>query len=272
MGFLKDKRALVVGIASNRSIAWGIAKVMHREGARLAFTYQNDKLKSRVEQCAQECGSDIALPLDVTDDDQIESVFTTLGTRWEGVDIIVHAVGFAPREELQGSFVDNTTREGFRIAQDISSYSFIALARAGRSLMRGRDTALLTLTYLGGERALPSYNVMGPAKASLEANVRYMAYDLGPDGIRVNAVSAGPVRTLAASGIGSFRKMLDFNLRAAPLRRNVTLEEIGNASAFLCSDLALGITGEVLHVDAGFHAVALSGAELADNPQGQPGS
>lgn len=263
MGFLKDKRALVVGIASNRSIAWGIAEAMHREGATLALTYQNDKLRSRVEQCAQNCGSEIVLPLDVTHDDQIELVFNELGTRWEGVDIVVHAVGFAPREELQGSFVDNTTREGFRIAQDISSYSFIALARAGRSLMRGRNAALLTLTYLGGERALPSYNVMGPAKASLEANVRYMAYDLGPDGIRVNAVSAGPIRTLAASGIGSFRKMLDFNARAAPLRRNVTLEEIGNASAFLCSDLALGITGEVLHVDAGVHAVALSGAELA---------
>ncbi|MCO6441799.1 MAG: enoyl-ACP reductase [Nitrococcus mobilis] len=266
MGFLQDKRALIVGIASNRSIAWGIAKAMYREGATLALTYQNDKLRSRVEQCARECGSELVLPLDVTDDDQIETVFETLGRRWEGVDIVVHAVGFAPREELQGSFVANTTREGFRIAQDISSYSFIALARSGRSLMQGRNAALLTLTYLGGERALPSYNVMGPAKASLEANVRYMAYDLGPEGIRVNAVSAGPIRTLAASGISDFRKMLDFNLKAAPLRRNVTLEEVGNASAFLCSDLALGITGEVLHVDAGFHAVALSGAELTDNP------
>lgn len=266
MGFLKDKRALVVGIASNRSIAWGIAEAMHREGAKLALTYQNDKLKARVEQCAQTCGGGLVLPLDVTQDDQIQAVFDELGTRWEGVDIVVHAVGFAPREELQGSFVDNTTRAGFRTAQDISSYSFIALARAGRPLMRGRNTALLTLTYLGGERALPNYNVMGPAKASLEANVRYMAYDLGPDGIRVNAVSAGPIRTLAASGIGNFRKMLDFNLRAAPLRRNVTLEDVGNASAFLCSDLALGITGEVVHVDAGFHAVALSGAELMDSP------
>ncbi|HET8701395.1 MAG TPA: enoyl-ACP reductase [Nitrococcus sp.] len=262
MGFLKNKRALIVGIASNRSIAWGIAEAMRREGATLALTYQNDKLKSRVEQCAKACSSEIVLPLDVTRDQQIEDVFKVLGTLWEGVDIIVHAVGFAPREELQGSFVDNTTRDGFRIAQDISSYSFVALARAGRPLMRGRNAALLTLTYLGGERALPNYNVMGPAKASLEANVRYMAYDLGPDGIRVNAVSAGPIRTLAASGIGSFRKMLDFNAKAAPLRRNVTLEEIGNASAFLCSDLALGITGEVLHVDAGFHAVALAGTEL----------
>lgn len=258
MGILTDKRALVVGIASNRSIAWGIAEALHREGAQLALTYQNDKLRSRVEQCAQTCDSGIVLPLDVTCDDQIEAVFNELRARWGSLDIVVHAVGFAPREELQGSFVDNTTREGFRIAQDISSYSFIALARAGRSLMQGRNGALLTLTYLGGERALPSYNVMGPAKASLEANVRYMAYDLGQDGIRVNAVSAGPIRTLAASGIGNFRKMLDFNAKAAPLRRNVTLEEIGNASAFLCSDLALGITGEVLHVDAGFHAVALS--------------
>lgn len=266
MGFLKNKRALIVGIASNRSIAWGIAETMHREGATLALTYQTDKLRSRVEQCAQACDSKIVLPLDVTRDDQIEAVFDELSARWEGIDIVVHAVGFAPREELQGSFVDNTTREGFRIAQDVSSYSFVALARAGRPLMRGRNAALLTLTYLGGERALPSYNVMGPAKASLEANVRYMAYDLGPDGIRVNAVSAGPIRTLAASGIGNFRKMLDFNLKVAPLRRNVTLEEVGNASAFLCSDLALGITGEVLHVDAGFHAVALAAAELVDNP------
>lgn len=266
MGFLKGKRALIVGIASNRSIAWGIAEAMHREGAKLALTYQNDKLKERVEQCAQTCGSEIVLPLDVTRDDQIAAVFDELRARWEGVDIVVHAVGFARREELQGSFVDNTSREGFRSAQDISSYSFIALARAGRRLMQNRNAALLTLTYLGGERALPNYNAMGPAKASLEANVRYMADDLGPDGIRVNAVSAGPIRTLAASGIGNFRKMLDFNRKSSPLRRNVTLQEVGNASAFLCSDLALGITGEVLHVDAGFHAIALSGAQLADTP------
>jgi enoyl-[acyl-carrier protein] reductase I len=262
MGFLKEKKALIVGVASNRSIAWGIAEAMHQQGAELAFTYQNDKLKGRVQQCAEACGSDIVLPLDVSSDEEIDNVFTELGKRWDGIDIVVHAVGFAPREELQGSFVDNTTRDGFRIAQDISAYSFVALAKAARPMMRGRNGSLLTLTYLGGERALPNYNVMGPAKAALEASVRYMAADLGQEGTRVNAVSAGPIRTLAASGIGDFRKMLDHNAKVAPLRRNVSLADVGNASAFLCSDLAAGISGEVLHVDAGFHCVALSGAEL----------
>lgn len=262
MGFLNDKRALIVGIASNRSIAWGIAEAMHREGAELAFTYQNEKLRSRVGQCAEQCGSDILLPLDVSSDQEITEVFQRLGERWDGFDILVHAVGFAPREELQGSYVDNCTREGFRIAQDISSYSFVALAREARPLMQGRNGSLVTLTYLGGERAVPNYNTMGPAKASLEANVRYMAADLGADGIRVNAISAGPIRTLAASGINNFRKMLDFNAAAAPLRRNVAIDEVGNATAFICSDLASGITGEVLHVDAGFHCVALGGLEV----------
>ncbi|PWG61433.1 enoyl-ACP reductase FabI [Spiribacter halobius] len=262
MGFLSDRKALVVGIASNRSIAWGIAEALHREGAQLALTYQNDKLKKRVEQCSEACGGGPVLPLDVTDDAQIDAVFQHLQEAWGGLDILVHAVGFAPREELEGSFVDNTTRGGWAMAQDISAYSFVALARGARPLMQGRNASLLTLTYLGGERALPNYNVMGPAKAALEASVRYMAYDLGPDGIRVNAISAGPIRTLAASGIGNFRKMLDYNAQAAPLRRNVGIDEVGNASAFLCSDLASGITGEVVHVDAGFHAVALSGAEF----------
>lgn len=262
MGFLQNKKALIVGVASNRSIAWGIAEAMHREGAEIALTYQNDKLKPRVEQCAEACGSAIVLPLDVTSDEQLSNVFAELGKHWDGLDIIVHAVGFARREELQGSYVDNCTREGFALAQDISSYSFVALAREGRTMMQGRNGSLLTLTYLGGERAIPNYNTMGPAKASLEANVRYMAYDLGPEGTRVNAISAGPIRTLAASGIGNFRKMLEFNAQAAPLRKNVTIEEVANASAFMCSDLASGITGEVLHVDAGFHSVALSGVEL----------
>lgn len=262
MGFLDGKKALIVGVASNRSIAWGIAEAMHRQGAELAFTYQNDKLKSRVQQCAEACGSDIVLPLDVADDEQIDNLFEELGRHWDGIDVVVHAVGFAPREELQGSFVDNTTRQGWGIAQDISAYSFVALAKAARPMMQGRQGSLLTLTYLGGERALPNYNVMGPAKAALEAAVRYMAADLGADGTRVNAISAGPIRTLAASGIGNFRKMLDYNAAAAPLKRNVSLDDVGNASAFMCSDLASGITGEVLHVDAGFHAVALSGSEI----------
>lgn len=262
MGFLDGKKALIVGVASNRSIAWGVAESMAAQGAEIALTYQHEKLKGRVEQCAEVCGSRIVLPLDVSRDDEIEAVFAELERQWDGLDILVHAVGFAPREELVGSFVDNTTREGFQTAHDISAYSFVALAKGARPLMRGRNGSLLTLTYLGGERALPNYNVMGPAKASLEASVRYMAYDLGPEGTRVNAVSAGPIRTLAASGIGNFRKMLDYNAQAAPLRRNVTPEDVGKASAFLCSDLASGITGEVVHVDGGFHAVALSGAEF----------
>lgn len=265
MGFLSDKKALIVGVASNRSIAWGIAEAMAREGADLAFTYQNEKLRSRVEQCAKACGSDIVLPLDVADDDQINAVFEELGQRWDGLDSLVHAVGFAPREELQGSFVDNTTRDGWALSQDISAYSLVALARAARPMMRERNASIVTLTYLGGERALPNYNVMGPAKAALETAVRYMAADLGGEGTRVNAVSAGPVRTLAASGIADFRRMLEHNARVAPLRRNVSLEEVGNATAFLCSDLAAGITGEVVHVDAGFHAVALAGSELDDD-------
>ncbi|WP_440997338.1 enoyl-ACP reductase FabI [Arhodomonas sp. SL1] len=262
MGFLEGKKALIVGVASNRSIAWGVAEAMAQQGAEIALTYQNDKLKARVEQCAEVCGSRIVLPLDVTRDEEIEAVLAELERQWDGLDIVVHAVGFAPREELEGSFVDNTTRGGFQMAQDISAYSFVALAKAARPMMKGRGGSLLTLTYLGGERALPNYNVMGPAKAALEACVRYMAYDLGPEGTRVNAISAGPIRTLAASGIGNFRKMLDYNAQAAPLRRNVTPEDVGKAGAFLCSDLASGITGEVVHVDGGFHAVALSGAEF----------
>ena len=262
MGFLTNRKALIVGVASNRSIAWGIAEAMYREGAEVALTYQTEKLKSRVEQCAATCGNGPVLPLDVGDDSQIDAVFEHLKTHWGALDIVVHAVGFAPREELEGSFVDNTTRAGYALTHDISAYSFVALARGARPLMQGRGGSLLTLTYLGGERALPNYNVMGPAKASLEAAVRYMANDLGPEGIRVNAISAGPIRTLAASGIGDFRKMLDHNAASAPLRRNVDIEEVGNASAFICSDLASGITGEVLHVDGGFHAIALSGNAL----------
>lgn len=259
MGFLKDKRALIVGVASDRSIAYGIAEAMHREGAELAFTYQTEKLKPRVEKFAAEFGSSIVLPLDVAKDDEIDNVFSELGKHWDGLDIIVHSVAFAPREELEGSYVDNVTRAGFAMAQDISAYSFVALAKAGRPMMKGRNGSLLTLSYLGAERALPNYNTMGPAKASLEANVRYMAYDLGADGIRVNGISAGPIRTLAASGIGNFRKLLDANAKAAPLKRNVTIEEVGNAAAFLCSDLAAGVTGEILHVDAGVHMIALVG-------------
>lgn len=257
MGFLQDKCALIVGLASTRSIAWGIAQAMHREGAQLAFTYQNEKLRERVEKMASDCDSDITLACDVSDDEQIDGVFEHLDDFWDHLDIIVHSVAFAPREQLEGEYLDAVNRDGFRVAHEVSSYSFAALAKAGRNMMEGRDGALLTLSYLGAERAVPNYNVMGLAKASLEANVRYMAQTLGPDGIRVNAISAGPVRTLAASGISDFRTMLDHVQRTAPLRRNVTIEEIGNTAAFLCSDLASGITGEITYVDAGYNTIGM---------------
>ncbi len=257
MGFLQGKRALIVGLASNRSIAWGIAQAMHREGAELAFTFQNDKLQDRVAKMAAELDSDIVVPCDVSSDEQIENVFTELDNYWDSLDIIIHSVAFAPRNELEGDYLDNVTRDGFRTAHEISSYSFAALAKAGRNMMEGRDGALLTLSYLGAERAMPNYNVMGLAKASLEANVRYMAQSLGPDGIRVNGISAGPIRTLAAAGISNFRKMLDEVENSAPLRRNVTIEDVGNTAAFLCSDLAAGITGEITYVDAGYNTIGM---------------
>lgn len=258
MGFLKDKRALIVGVASNRSIAWGIAKAMRREGAELAFTYQNEKLQGRVEKFASECDSDIILPCDVGNDKEIDQVFERLDDFWDHLDIIVHSVAFAPKTELEGRYLDAATREGFLTAHEISAYSFTALAKAGRNMMEGRDGALLTLSYLGAERVMPNYNVMGLAKASLEANVRYIAQDLGPDGIRCNAISAGPIRTLAAAGISNFKKMLDYGERNSPLRRNVSIDDVGNAGAFLCSDLAAGITGEILHVDSGYNIAGMS--------------
>jgi enoyl-[acyl-carrier protein] reductase I len=257
MGFLAGKRALIVGVASDRSIAWGVASAMHREGAELAYTYQSEKLKPRVEKFAAETGSDIVLPCDVADDGQITDVFSELGKRWDGLDIIVHSVAFAPREELDGLYLDAVTRQGFLTAHEISSYSFAALAKAGRSMMQGRNGALLTLSYIGAVRSMPGYNVMGLAKASLEANVRYMAQSLGPEGIRVNAISAGPIRTLAASGIKGFKKMLDFYDKTAPLGRSVSIEEVGNTAAFLCSDLASGITAEITYVDGGFNSVGI---------------
>lgn len=263
MGFLANKKALITGVASNRSIAWGVAQAMQREGAELAFTYVGDKLKPRVEKLAGELGSDVVLPLDVTSDADFDNLAGELGKHWDSVDIVIHSIAFAPQDELKGSFVDNTTRDGFRMAHDISAYSFVALAKALRPML-SEEASLLTMTYLGAERALPSYNVMGPAKAALEASVRYMAYDLGAQGIRVNGLSAGPIKTLAAAGIGSFRKMLEYNARSAPLKRNVTTEEVGNVAAFLCSDLARGITGEVVHVDSGFHMVGLPGLDAIE--------
>jgi enoyl-[acyl-carrier protein] reductase I len=258
MGFMQGKRVLIVGLASNRSIAWGIAQAMHREGAELAFTFQNEKLQSRVEDMAAQCGSNIIIECDVSIDEHIDNVFTELGKHWDGLDSIVHSVAFAPRDALNGDYVDVTTRENFRIAHDVSSYSFTALAKAGRSMMQGRNGSLLTLTYLGAERAIPNYNVMGVAKASLEANVRYMAVALGAEGTRVNAISAGPIRTLAASGINDFKAMLNKAADTAPLKKNVTIEEVGNAAAFMCSDLASGITGEITYVDCGYNIAGLA--------------
>lgn len=260
MGFLQGKRALITGIASERSIASGIAEAMHREGAQLAFTYQNDKLKSRVESAASEYGSDIVLPLDVSDDAQIAACFEQLGQRWsDGFDILVHAIAFAPREAIAGEFLDGMTRENFAIAHDVSSYSLSALAKAARPLMKGRNGSIVTLSYLGAERALVNYNLMGVAKASLEASVRYLALNLGPEGTRVNAISAGPIKTLAAAGIAGFRKILGHVEENAPLRRTVTIEDVGNVAAFLCSDLAAGVTGEVTYVDAGYNILGMTG-------------
>ena len=258
MGFLAGKRALIVGLATERSIAHGIALAMHREGAELAFSYQNDRLKERVEGMAQGFGAKLVMPMDVASDAEIGSAFAQVGDAWGSLDILVHSVAFAPREQLAGGYLDSVTREGFQVAHDISSYSLAALARAARPLMQGRAGALLTLTYLGAVRSIPSYNVMGLAKASLEANVRFLAADLGPQNIRVNAISAGPIKTLAAAGVSGFRKMLTQVAAATPLKRNVTTEEVGNAAAFLCSDLASGITGEVVYVDAGYSHVGMS--------------
>lgn len=258
MGFLDGKRALIVGCASNRSIAWGIAEAMHREGAELAFTFQNEKLESRVEKLAAKCDSNIVLPCDVGSDEEITSLFEKLGTSWEHFDILIHSVAFAPREELEGEYLDSVTREGFNTAHEISSYSFAALAKGGRSMMQGRNASMLTLSYLGAERVLPNYNVMGLAKASLEANVRYMAASLGPENIRVNAISAGPIRTLAAAGIKNFKSMLNYSAENTPLRRNVTIQEVGNTAAFLCSDLASGITGEITYVDGGYNITGMA--------------
>lgn len=258
MGFLSGKRALILGVASKKSIAWGIAEAMHREGAELAFTYQNERLKDRVEKYAGELGSDIVIPCNVADDDEIEAVFEHLDDYWDHMDIMVHSIAYAPKELLEGDYLDNLSRDGFNLAHDISSYSLAALARAGRHMMQNReDASILTLSYLGAVRTFSGYNVMGLAKASLEANVRYLADNLGPDGIRVNAISAGPISTLAASGIGNFKKILEHTAQNAPLRRNVTIEDVGNSAAFLTSPLARGITGEILYVDSGFNIVGL---------------
>jgi enoyl-[acyl-carrier protein] reductase I len=258
MAILTGKRALIVGVATDRSIAWGIARAMHAHGAELAFSYAGDKFRERVVPLAESIGSKLTMQLDVTDDAQIDAAFALIKREWGSLDILVHAVAFAPREALEGSFTAQTSREAFRIAHDVSSYSFTALARAAAPLMAGRAGALLTLSYLGAARSIPGYNVMGLAKASLEASVRFLAADLGPSNIRVNAISAGPIKTLAAAGIGGLRKMMAHVAEVAPLRRNVTTEDVGNAATFLCSSMAAGVTGEVLYVDNGFSTVGMS--------------
>jgi len=255
MAFLAGKRILVTGVLSNRSIAYGIALACHAQGAQLAFTYVGERFKERVADYAAEFGSNIVLPCDVAEDAQIDAAIAQLGAHWDGLDGLVHAIGFAPREAIAGDFLDGLSREGFRIAHDISAYSFPALAKAALPLMQGRAASVLTLTYLGAERVVPNYNTMGLAKASLEASVRYLASALGPHGIRANGISAGPIKTLAASGIKDFSSILKFVETHAPLRRNVTIDDVGNVAAFLLSDLAAGVTGEITYVDGGFSRV-----------------
>ncbi|MGA0796646.1 MAG: enoyl-ACP reductase FabI [Quisquiliibacterium sp.] len=259
MGFLAGKRILVTGLLSNRSIAYGIARSCHAQGAELAFTFQNERFEARVREMAAEFGSSLVFPCDVAEDAQIDGLFDGLRASWDGLDGLVHAIAFAPREAIAGNFLDGLSRESFRVAHDISAYSFAALAKAAAPMMQGRRGAMLTLTYLGAERMVPAYNTMGLAKASLEAAVRYLAEAVGPQGIRVNGISAGPIKTLAASGIKGFSKILSVVEQSAPLRRNVSIDDVGNVAAFLLSDLAAGVTAEITYVDAGFNTV-MSGA------------
>lgn len=255
MGILQGKKAVIFGVASKRSIAWGIAQSMFREGAELAFTYQNDRLKDRVVELAGECNSEIVVPCDVSNDDEIQNVFKQVDSHWEGIDAIVHAIAFAPREALDGDYLESVTRESFNTAHEVSSYSFAALAKSARPYLN-KGASLITLTYLGAVRAMPNYNVMGLAKASLEANTRFMAYSLGPEGVRVNAISAGPIRTLAAAGIGDFKKLLNHVAASTPMRENVSIEQVGDTAAFLASSMSSGITGQVIYVDGGFNVVS----------------
>jgi len=265
MGFLEGKRALIVGLATDRSIAWGIAKAMHAQGAELAFSHI-DRMTERVVPLAKQLGSDTTFIMDVAADEDIERGFSYLRTRWQSFDILVHAVAFASREALTGDFLGATSRDNFRVAHDISSYSLTALSKASLPFMQGRAGAIVALSYLGAVRSIPSYNVMGLAKASLEANVRFLAADMGQQGIRVNAISAGPIKTLSAAAIPGLRKMLGHVAATAPIKRNVTIDDVGNAAAFLCSDLAAGISGEVLYVDGGFHTVGMSFPSDGDGP------
>ena len=264
MGLLSERRLLITGVLSNRSIAWGVAKACHREGATLAFTYANEDLKERVVKLAAEFGPCPVLACNVTSDEEIAALFARLRDEWGGLDGLLHSIAFAPREALSGDFLEGMSRGAFAMAHDISSYSLAALARGARPLMAGRNASIVTLTYLGAVRAIANYNVMGLAKASLEANVRYLAATLGPEGTRVNAISAGPIKTLAAAGIGDFRYMLKWNEYNAPLRRTVSLEEVGASALYLLSDMSRGVTGEVHHVDCGYHIVGMKHPDAPD--------
>ncbi len=261
MGFLANKRILITGMLSSRSIAYGVAQAMRREGAELAFTYQGERIRERVSALAREFDSELIFQCDVASDAEINQLFADLGQHWDKFDGFVHAIAYAPREALAGEFLEGFSREAFHMAHDVSAYSFPAMAKAALPMLEGRNAALLTLTYLGAVRTMPHYNVMGLAKASLEASVRYLAMNLGNRGIRVNAISAGPIKTLAAAGIADFGKLLNYNAMHAPLKRNVTIAEVGNTAAFLCSDLASGITGEITYVDGGFNTTALGTTE-----------
>ena len=261
-GLMAGKRGLIMGLANDKSIAWGIARALADQGAELAFSYQGDALKKRVEPLAAQLGSDIVLPCDVADMASVDALFAALKDRWGSLDFIVHAIGFSDKDELRGRYVD-TTRDNFLMTMDISVYSFTAVAQRAAALM-GNGGSMLTLTYYGAERVMPHYNVMGVAKAALEASVRYLAEDLGKDGIRVNAISAGPIKTLAASGIGDFRYIMKWNELNSPLRRNVTIEDVGKSALYLLSDLGSGVTGETHHVDAGYHVVGMKAVDAPD--------
>ena len=262
MGLMKGRRGLIMGLANDKSIAWGIAKALADQGAELAFSYQGEALKRRVAPLAAQLGSDLLAECDVSDEASIDALFATLAERWDSMDFIVHAIGFSDKDQLRGRYAD-TTRDNFLMTMDISVYSFTAVARRAAAMMPNGGS-MLTLTYYGAERVMPHYNVMGVAKAALEASVRYLAEDLGKDGIRVNAISAGPIKTLAASGIGDFRYILKWNELNSPLRRNVTTEDVGKSALYLLSDLGSGVTGETHHVDAGYHVVGMKAVDAPD--------
>ncbi|WP_092060362.1 enoyl-ACP reductase FabI [Poseidonocella pacifica] len=263
---MKGKRGLIMGLANDKSIAWGIARACAEAGAELAFSYQGDALKKRVEPLAKQLGSDIVLPCDVSDMDSVDALFDSLKEHWDGLDFVVHAIGFSDKGELRGRYVD-TTRDNFTMTMDISVYSFTAVVQRAEKMMKPGGSCL-TMTYYGAERVMPHYNVMGVAKAALEASVRYLAEDLGKDGIRVNAISAGPIKTLAASGIGDFRYIMKWNEYNSPLRRNVTIEDVGKSALYLLSDLGSGVTGETHHVDAGYHVVGMKAVDAPDITKG----